>query len=213
MSGLGFLLLIPVMIIIPIFLAVETQSSDIPNKMVSSDTTYRVYEDIRNDIRNNVFAFGSAVENKTYQSGESGNIAGSITKLYKTVDASNYQSAFGNTKISINPNYSPQSFSNWNSTGGTANLNNGVIISYNNITSPYLDPNTGKYFCNYVISVQTNMTIVVNMENGNNGHSQPYAETYIYRFRVNSNTNDNNTAIISLNDFFSSIGNSIKSYT
>ena len=74
MSGLGFLLLIPIMIIIPVFIAVETQSSELPTKMITSDTSYRTFQDVKTSIKNEVFAFGSNIDDVTFNANQSGKI-------------------------------------------------------------------------------------------------------------------------------------------
>ena len=203
LSGMGLLLLIPVMIIIPIFLAVETQSADLPNKMVISDTSYRAFQDIKSDIRIQVFAFGDAVGKRTYQYTESGNVSSNITKLYSNTIASKYQTVFNNANINISSNFTP-SKSVWNSTNGYASKDNGIKISYYNNTGLYPDFDN-HLSMNYTISIQSDMIITVDIGNGINGHSQPYAETYSYFFTVNSGSTDNVTANDNLNTFFKNI--------
>lgn len=209
LSGLGLLLLIPVMIVIPIFLAVEAQSSNIPESMITSDTTYRTYQDIKTDVRNQVFAFGDKIQNGTYHSTESGNISSDIITLHSDTLETKYQSVFNNLNITITPNYPKQSLSDWNYAGGTAYLNNGIIISCNNVTSPYLADNN-LYSCNYTMAVQSNMNISVDLVNRYNGHNQNYAETYNYYFTVDSGQSTPDSAITSLNSFFKNISDSIK---
>ena len=64
MSGVGFLLLIPVMIIIPVALSLEDQSSYLPETFVKSDTLFQTYKNVYADINSKVNEFTGDPEKK-----------------------------------------------------------------------------------------------------------------------------------------------------
>ena len=212
MSGLGFLLLIPVMMIIPTFLAVESQSSDLPTKMVASDTSFRTFQDIKTDIRNQIFTFGSKIDNQTFTYNQSGQINSAINILYASSTQPKYQSVYGSSDGPIQISLMPQTsgISAWDYTGGTVWLNNGLVLTFFNTSGVYKDAANGNWFCNYTVKTGTNMTISIT--NGpNSGHIQPYTEFLSYDFVIDTQNSEatNTTAINSLNSFFQSIKSAI----
>lgn len=213
MSGLGLLLLIPVMIVIPTFLAVETQSSDLPTKMVTSDTSFRTYQDIKTDMKNQIFTFGSAIDNRTFTANQSGQINSAIATLYASTTVSKYQTVFGSSntpiQISLTPRQTP-GLTTWNSTGGSANLNNGIVLIFFNTSAPYQNGTNGDWLCNYTVKSGGDVTISV-LNGPNNGHIQPYTEFFSYDFVVDSQvkTGTNITVIPIFDGFFQSIARNI----
>lgn len=205
LSGLGMLLLIPVMIIIPIFIAVETQSSDIPTKMVTSDTTYRTFSDIKIDIKNQIFTFGNKINDQIFKFNDITTITHNIDLLYNSI--SEYPNIFKPLEIKITPNYQPSISGSWDVNGGNALLNDGLNITFQNTSAPYIDTTNNRWFCNYTATIGTNMNITVT--NGpTNGHSQIYAEAFSYNFKVDSDVSeiaDRETAINHFTEFFNDI--------
>lgn len=212
MSGFGLLLLIPVMIIIPVMLAVETQSGDLPNKFTQSDTVHRTFQDIKTDLRNQMFILGYKIDRKTFKVNEDGIITDAIHVFYTATQTSRYQSAYGENfvKVDVQKNFASQPLNTWDAWGGTAYLNNGYILIFANTTDNYLQPKTNIYLRNYTMTIKADSKItVVQGPEAETGHSQDYKETYVYYFVVNSNTANNQTATDAFNGFFSRIGNYI----
>ncbi|WP_414468744.1 hypothetical protein [Methanobacterium sp. ACI-7] len=179
--------------------------------MVSADSAYRTFLDIKTDIRNQIFTMGDNIQNKTYQIGDSAKISGNITKLYNNVQASRYKTIF-NDNVTVAPSYSIQPISMWNVTGGNIKMDDGITISYNNVTGLYNDTDS-TLLCDYLMYVQVDMNIYVTLTSGKSGHYQSYNETYVYSFTVDSGTTNSGTAISNLNGFFQGIANTIQSYT
>ena len=127
--------------------------------------------------------------------------------LYTNTVANKFQSTFNPIQIEIEPNTKQIIVpSTWNATGGKAYLNNGMVLKFFNNSEPYKNSTTNYWYCNYTVSIGSDM--IISVHNGqNSGHTQPYQEVFSYGFTVNSQNNDatNATAIITFSDFFKDI--------
>jgi hypothetical protein len=211
MSGFGLLLLIPVMIIIPVMLAVETQSGDLPNKFTQSDTVYRTFQDIKTDLRNQMFILGYKIDKKTFSISEEKNITDAIDAFYASTNNAKYQNTYDNNFVYVNVagKQAPSiDLNQWNENGGTASLNNGYILTFAR-ASPAYSINSN-YHCNYTMKIQANTTITVTQGSAaETGHTQDYIETYVYYFVVKTNQNNEISANNTLSTFFHNIGTHI----
>jgi hypothetical protein len=217
LSGFGFLLLIPVMILIPIAISLEVQSSNLPNTFVKTDTIFQAYKDIQADLSSKVNQFtgdpkknnGIGTFGAVYQANDTVNkFAGNITYLYSRTLPNQYSDTFANTldSVTITPGFSDTLSTGNNS--GTIPLNNGIKIDY-----LFLNKSTdagGYILYNYSMNVTINMNI--DIKKGDGGLKQQYLANYPVRnaFQVNSTSKINSTAESNINTWFSSLNSAVQ---
>jgi hypothetical protein len=194
-SGLGLLLLIPVLILIPIALSVEQQSSNIPSTFVKSDTVFDTLKNIYIDLNDKLSDFATSVNNKNFTN--QNQLSTPIILLYNQTQQSTYQNAYGSTVDSIQ--ITPTSAKNLriNSTEGIIPLKNGIVINY-----AYQGTNLTTRTQDYDMNVTINSTIQI--QKGNVGTNKDYNLLFgEYAFYLPTNV-DRNT-------FFSSLSATISS--
>lgn len=211
LSGLGLLLLIPVMIIIPIVLSVESQSSNIPSTFVKSDTAFQTYKSIQNDLTNKVNSFTNVVFNSTYSYNNSSKLANSISLLYNSTQPSVYQTAYGQSvdTLSIYPVNTGNHLTTSNQSG-VIPLRNGINIYYAYVNSS-LQSNTNTVVYNYTMNVTINTTVSITKANNGIYKSINFNYPFIF-FSVDSGTNNNATAQTRINSFFTSLNQAVQPY-
>lgn len=213
LSGLGFLLLIPIMILIPIALSLEVQSNNLPENFVKSDTIFQTYKNIQADINSKVNQFISAPSNQnsyygiygvTYSYLDSNKLAGNISYLYNSTRLSDYQNSFVNTVdyLNIQPAFSDHQITGDNITG-TIPLNNGIEMNYGFVNQSVDKKNYILY--NYEMNVTINMTITIKKDT--NGFNQNFVLVYpvTNAFYINSTTTDPVQAITNVKIFFTDL--------
>jgi hypothetical protein len=200
MSGLGFLLLIPVMIFIPLALSVEEQSTDIPNTYVKSDTVFQTLKNTLNDISDRTNDYKNKINKKTYDNPAT--FASDIYSLYNDTKKDNYESSFVGTvdSYSVSPNLT-SSLSIGNETG-VIPLKNGIEIKYFYINQTTIN---GKSVYEYNLNITANM--IINIKKSNSGNNQNFYTAFTpVVFYLNS-------AVTNPNTFFTeSLANDLKKY-
>jgi len=224
MSGIGFLLLIPVMIIIPVALSVEAQSSTLPNNFVKTDVVFQAYQNINSNLNDKINAFindpNVGVYNQVYDSSNAVGMANSIYALYTATSFTNYQNAYLTNGIypgvldSLNftPGDPAASHHGLNNPGmdqnsGTIPLKNGIEINYVLVDQNAIVFNkTSKKNITYALY---NMNITVNMTLSlSKGNS--YNQKDIYNFYGPIPFYVNSTKTNDLKQFWSTGSGSLK---
>lgn len=214
MSGLGFLLLIPVMIIIPIALSLEEQSGNLPETYVKTDTVFQCYKDIQADIISKINEFlgdpkknnGVGTYGVVYPYDHPEQFAGNISYLYNRTQVGLYQGSFANTVDSLNivPIFKGTDSLTITSTSGIIPLQNGIEIRYN-----YVNQTTVNNFIlyQYSMDVAANMTMIITKNN--TGVNQNFVSVYHVpnAFYVNSSTSDSAAAAARVDSFFTTANN------
>lgn len=206
LSGLGMLLIIPVMIMIPIALSVTNQSSDLPNTFVKSDSAFYANNNIQSDMSIKLSNFLINITNANYIWNNPNPLANNITLLFNTTNSAYYMqnNIFGIDELSINPTNPTQITQIYydNSTYPTLPTS-GIIVLENGISIQYIfsDNNTvnNEYFYDYTVFPVINSTITTTKSNA--GHVQNYVD-------INSST----TITIDAGNIQSSVPSNIKDF-
>lgn len=221
MSGLGFLLLIPVMILIPMAISLEVQSNIIPQTFVKTDTLFQTYKDIQADINSKVSQFtsdpkknnGIGTYGVVYNYQNSSQFANNISYLYQRTQVYDYQNAFAippnNTVDSLDIQPAFTSSLNTGNLTGTIPLINGIKIDYK-FNNQSVDKGNNILY-SYSMTVTVNMTI--KLSKNNNGLNQSFITVYPVQnaFQVNSSATNNATAINNVNIFFTNLNTNLRS--
>lgn len=208
LSGLGFLLLIPVIILIPIALSVQEHSTEVPNTFTKSDTLYNTFKAVQRDINNKVYDSGYEIINVTYKHNESALFGNNIIRLYNNTHKSIYHAAYGQTvdTFNIKPNYNA-SAPNMNNETGKIPLNNGIVLYYN-LTG--FGPIGSNIIYNYTFT--TEIDISIELTKANSGHNQTFKTRYDFPMHVNATTNNSTLASDRINQFFNGVRTIITPY-
>lgn len=230
LSGLGLLLIIPVMILIPIALSVTNQSADLPNTFVKSDSSFYANNNIQNDMSIKLSDFLDTVsdQNSPYQQTDSNLLAQQISTLYATTNTNYYlqNNNFGMDNINITPMYPPNQhleiryktdpnlppdllsnpmLPNLPSNlpvYGSFLLSNGINITYQIINPSYKQGND--YFYVYAFSPTINASITtVKNDSGLNQTFVDANNTGNLTIELNNNNPSN------VNTFFNSLNTSL----
>ena len=211
MSGVGFLLLIPVMIIIPVALSLEDQSSYLPETFVKSDTLFQTYKNVYADINSKVNEFtgdpkknnGIGTYGVVYRYNDSNQLAGKINYLYSRTEEQYYKDAFNGTVDSMSIGHAFSDTLTTSNTIGTIPLINGIKISYQYVNKT--NDKQGNILYTYAMNVTVNMTI--NIKKDNSGLNQNFVMVYPISnaFQVNSTTTNNATAETNVAIFFNGL--------
>lgn len=211
LSGIGMLLLIPLMIIIPIAISLQADSSQLPSTFVKSDTVHRTFKAIEKDIQEQTIIFTEAVYNNTYSNKTYNNsavLAGEISKLYNNTRESNYQQTYAGVvdTVRIQPNYQPGI--SLNNVSGDIRMNNGINLQYTFVNNTTM---AGKIVYIYKLTAILNMTIHVSKVDMSQEKRYEYPIRTV-NFYVNSNTNNMDTARLNISAFFSQLETMLAPY-
>ncbi|MGF7117495.1 hypothetical protein [Methanobacterium oryzae] len=202
MSGIGFLLLIPVIILIPLALSVQDQSADIPTTFVKSDTVFQTLKSIQNDINDKANNLKNSISKKTFN--DPSDLAKCISVFYNGTTEDVYKDTYVGTVDSISISPASSNHLVMDSNSGIIPLKNGIEITYsyvNKTTLGTIGNNNTVYVYNMNITANMNMDI----KKLNVGNHQNFNVAYTpVIFYINNNTN---TAT-----FFSNLQNILESY-
>lgn len=201
LSGLGFLLLIPVIILIPIALSMQEHSADVPITFTKSDTVYNTFNAVRRDITNRVDDFVLETTNDTYEWNQHTLFANNIIRLYNNTNRNIYHQAYVPTvdTFNVRPNY-PLTGVSMNNTTGRIPLRNGIVLYYN-LTGAGLTGSDIIY--NYTFTTEIN--IIIEITKGNSGHNQVFDTRFNFPMSVNTTTNNSTLAGDRINQFFNNV--------
>lgn len=204
MSGIGFLLLIPVIILIPFALSVQDQSTDLPTTFLKTDNDFRTYQNIQIDLNNKLNGFQNNVYGQFYNPCEAGKLAGNISALYFSTIASVYQKTYMSNNgtapgtvdsITFTPGTPASSnhlaINNGNDYGRIP-LKNGIEIDYGvvNWNQTINNRNGNSYNTTlYNMNITVNMTIDI-VKSNTATHKNFYAVYGPIPFYVNSTQNN-----------------------
>lgn len=184
MSGIALLLLIPVMIMIPLVLSVQNQSSNIPESFVRSDVVGDSFNTIANDLNTNVQNFANNVHNKNFTS--SNNMTNLISNLYNLTSAEKYKNAYINLDlVTLSPRTAPRETLQMNNQSGVIPLKNGITIKY---VYDQSNSTTQIHYYNLTVVVNTTLSVKKDDTGQQNTITDVYG-TYIFSIPYNTNTN------------------------
>lgn len=194
LSGLGMLLIIPVIIMIPVALSVMNASSDLPNTFVKSDTAFYANKNIQRDMSIKLANFADDIDNSNNTNIYSWNntpinneqnanlLANNISSLYSTTNSSFYlaNNSLGVDNLSVTAFYTGQSMQNNNNISGVIPLKNGIMIAYNftSVNNTTFGKNNNQYtefYYNYTFYPIINSTI--STTKANDGQIVNYVDT------------------------------------
>ncbi len=201
LSGVGMLLLIPLMIMIPIALSLQQEGAQIPTTFTKSDVVFRTFDSIRNDIEQKAIRFSDNLYNKTYKYNESQLLAGNFTKLDNSISENIYKDAYAGVvdSVEVKANNYPHTPS-INNESGYIPLSNGIQVTYN-YTSRTITNNTIYY--RYSVTITVNVTIDVIKANAR--HKRTYEYSFGSLIIIDTVTNDNTTAENNIRTFFNEL--------
>lgn len=201
LSGVGMLLLIPIMIMIPIALSLQEEGSNIPTTFVKSDVVFRTFDNIRNDIKEKTMRLSDNLYNTTYKYDQAQLFAGNLTKLDNSISENIYKNAYADVvdSVEVKPGNYPRTF-NMGNESGYIPLNNGVQVNYTyeNMTTIKKD-----IIYKYRILITANVTIDVIKSNAR--HKEAYSISGSTIIFINTDTEDNATAASRINTFFNNL--------
>ena len=206
LSGVGMLLLIPLMIMIPIALSLQEESSQIPTTFVKSDVVFRTFDSIRNDIEEKTSRFADNLYNKTYRYDEASLFAGNLSNLNNNISENIYKDAYRYVvdSVEVKRNNYPMTPSIGNESGYIP-LSNGIQVNY---TYENRTQNaTGIIYYKYKITITANVTIDV--IKSNTRHKEAYEYSFVTLIFINTNTTSNTTAEYRVREFFNNLNQAI----
>ena len=207
LSGVGMLLLIPLMIMIPIALSLQQEGSQLPTTFTKSDVVYRTFNSIQNDIQKKIINFTDSIYNKTYK--DASEFEADIKKLDDSIKEDIYKDAYSEVvdSVKLTPNNYPKTL-NMNNESGYIPLKNGIQITYNYINKTA--DNSGIIYYKYAIKVTANLTIDVVKSTAR--HNQTYEYPFDSQIIINTTTTDNTTAENNVKNFFDNLRSRLSSY-
>jgi len=207
LSGVGMLLLIPLMIMIPIALSLQEESSQIPNTFVKSDVVFRTFDSIRNDMKEKAMRFADNLDNKTYKYDEASAFAGNLTNLDNSISGDIYKDAYKYVVDSVD--VKPNNYSRTPSIGnesGYIPLSNGIQVYYT-YEDRTQDNKTNIIYYRYRVTITVNVTIDV--IKSNTRHKEAYEYSFAARISINTTATDNATAESNVKTFFNNLNSII----
>lgn len=210
LSGVGMLLLIPLMIMIPIALSLQEEGSQLPTTFTKSDVVYRTFNSIQNDIQEKIINFTDSIYNETYTYNNASKFAADIIKLDDSIKEDIYKDAYSDVvdSVKLTPNNYPKTL-NMNNESGYIPLKNGIQITYNYINKT-VDNGSHIIYYKYAIRVTANLTIDVVKSTAR--HNQTYEYSFDSQIIINTTTTDNITAENNVKSFFDNIRSRLSSY-
>jgi len=207
LSGLGMLLIIPVILLIPLALSVQEEGSTSADIFTKSDTAYRAVSNIIDDVDKQIVDAIAKIDLTVYDYDKAVLLAGNITKVLNNTNVSNYQRAYNNTldSLKITPHYTCSEPS-FNNQSGTLYSSNGIIFQYGplyNGEGQYYGLVDGYYQYNYTANFTVNMTIFASKVGSS--YNNTFERFTTFEFSVNTKTNSAATAATRINQFFADL--------
>jgi len=203
LSGVGMLLLIPLMIMIPIALSLQEEGSQIPGTFVKSDVVFRTFDSIRNDIEEKTSRFADNLYNKTYRYDEASLFAGNLSNLNNNISENIYKDAYRYVvdSVEVKRNNYPMT-PNIGNESGYIPLSNGIQVTYK-YDGRTQDNQTNIIYYRYRITITANVTIDV--IKSNTRHKEAYEYSFVTLIFINTTATNNTTAETNVINFFNNL--------